>query len=99
MIIGFKIKHYPEMTLFQIGTETEEEALALKEVCYHVLTGRRDYIDSDIVLNGHDDCKDEDGGPFKYYANIICDNKNMDHQPVIITDILSIFRKDDKNES
>lgn len=96
MITGFKIKHYPEMICFQIGTETEEEALSLKEKCHMSLCGRRDYIECDIVLNGYDDCKDEDGSPFEFYVNIICDNKNMDNQPVIITNIIDIFKQNTK---
>ena len=88
MIIGFKIKHYPEMTCFQIGTETEQEAIKLKEKIHNKLCGREDYKNCGVVLNGFDDCKEET--PFDYYVNIFCDNENMDSQSIIV----NIFDKE-----
>lgn len=84
MIVGIKIKHFPEMICFQIGTKTAEDALKLKEKCHKSLCGRKDYIECNIVLNGHDDKCNNDDKTFEYYVNIFCDNENMGPRPVII---------------
>lgn len=38
--------------------ENEEDVFPVKDMVYHCLVGRQDYIDCGIVLNGSDDYKD-----------------------------------------
>ena len=44
----------------RIETETEDDMLAIKERIHDQLVGNKDYIDSNIVLNGSDDRLEND---------------------------------------